>query len=318
MTDAINRGYFTAYPLYTSLFHVFLYLVHFKNPVFFYSVLYISLVVSLFFVMYKMSRRRVFSLIFAFLVSINPFLYGHSLMSYTNLPYTVMLAVGFAFILFSFFNRRLDFRDFFLGAILVSLSSWVRSTEPFWLLAFPFIILFSLYSKKIFHFIFLSLIVYSPKFVWFEFLKEYKVVSASYASRALVGVKNMALNIFSLNHNKILSYFFKNMIFPYSILLIVFFVSLLLLFYRLRKKGFGLNFKNAELIFWLLPSFLVILFLALMLLGLYLFMFSFGDYAFEIVDSAKRSTKPLVPIILFSVFANIYFVFNDYKYGKKV
>jgi len=321
MKDAINSGYFTAYPLYTSLSHTFLYLLGFKNPVFFYSFLYISLIVSLFFVMHRITHNRTFSLLFALLLSFNPFIYGHSLMSYTNLPYTVMIAVGFAYILFSFLNERLDFAAFTLGAVLVSLSSWVRSPEPFWLLAFPFIILFSLYSKKVFHFIFLSLVVYFPRFIWFEFLKEYKVVAGSYDSGALVGIKGMILNLLSLNHNKILSYFFENMVFPYSILLIVFSLSLLFLLYYLTIKKSNLDFKNIKNIKFvsrLLPSGLVLSMLALMLLGLYLFIFSFGDLAFEIVGSAERSTMPLVPITLFSIFINIHFIFNNNHYAKKI
>ena len=318
MTDAINGGYFTAYPLYTSLFHTFLYLLGFKNPVFFYSFLYVSLIVSLFFVMYGITHNRTFSLLFVLLLSSDPSIYGHSLMSYTNLPYTVMLAVGFAYILFSFFNKRLDFGAFVLGVILVALSSWVRSPEPFWLLAFPFIILFSVYSKKVFHLIFLSLIVYFPRFIWFEFLKEYKVVTGSYDSGSLVGVKGMILNLLSLDHSKILSYFFKNMISPYSILLIVFSLSLLFLLYYLTIKRSDLDLKNIKFVSWLLPSGLALSMLALMLLGLYLFMFSFGDLAFEIVGSAERSTMPLLPITLFSIFTNIHFIFNNNQYDRKV
>jgi len=316
MKDAINSGYFTAYPLYTSLSHTFLYLLGFKNPVFFYSFLYVSLIVSLFFAMHRITHNRIFSLLFALLLSFNPFIYGHSLMSYTNLPYTVMIAVGFAYILFSFLNERLDFGAFTLGAVLVSLSSWVRSPEPFWLLAFPFVILFSFYSKKLFHLIFISLVVYFPRFIWFEFLRDYKVVTGSYDSVYLTNFKNMVLGLYSLNHDKVISYFLKNMISPYNILLAVFVISLLFFFYCLGANR--IYFDDRRFVSCLLPSGLALSMLALMLLGLYLFMFSFGDLAFEIVGSAERSTMPLIPITLFSIFINIHFIFNNNHYAKKI
>lgn len=319
MTDAISRGYFTGYPLYTSLFHTFLYLIGFKNPVFFYAIIYINLVLVFHFIMLKISNNRSLSLVFAAFVSINSSIYTHSQMAYTNLSYSVFLAIGFAYLIYSFCEKKINLNLLYIGVLLVSLASWVRTSEPFWLLSIPFIILFLIYSKKILHTIALLLILYLPRFIWFKFLVEYKISESSYDTGALSLIKGMVLHFFSLNHIKILSYFYTNMLSPYNTLLIVFVISFsLLIYYVFVKKTFRFTLKNNQSIFIFLPSLLVLLSVAIMLLGLYLFMFLFGDIAYEIIGSAERSTMPLIPFILFSIFTNIFFIIKFLTSNRNV
>jgi len=319
MADAISRGYFTAYPLYTSLFHTFLYLFNFSNPVFIYTLLYMCLVSLFYFVMLRITNNRLLSLFLALFISINATIYRHSLISYTNSPYTIFLGVGFAYLIYSFFEKGIKTNMVYLGVLFISLGSWVRVSEPFWLLAVPFILLFLIYSKKIIHVLGLLFILYIPRFLWFKFLSDYKVIGRSNDIGSLLSIKGVVLNFFSLNQIKIISYFYKNMISPYSILLIIFLISFTLLaYYFFRKETAKFKLKNSQPLFLFLPSILVFLCIAIMLLGIYIFMFIFGDYAFKIVDSAERSTMPLIPFLLFSIFVNIYYVFKFLTHKKNV
>jgi len=53
---------------------------------------------------------------------------------------------------------------------------------------------------------------------------------------------------------------------------------------------------------------LVILSILIMLLGIYIFMFLFGDYAFQIAGSAERSSMPLIVFLLFSISINLFYI----------
>jgi len=109
------------------------------------------------------------------------------------------------------------------------------------------------------------------------------------------------------------------MLSPYNTLLIVFVISFsLLIYYVFVKKTFRFTLKNNQSIFIFLPSLLVLLSVAIMLLGLYLFMFLFGDIAYEIIGSAERSTMPLIPFILFSIFTNIFFIIKFLTSNRNV
>jgi len=308
MQDAITRGYFTGYPLYTSIIHTFLYLLNFKNPVFIYTLIYISLILTLFFVIYKISGKRLFSLVFALFISINSALYGHSIMSYTNLPYTVFLAVGFAYLIYSF-HRKLSLTYFYAGILLISLSSWVRASEPFWLLGVSFVIIFLIYSKKAIHVLSSLAILYLPRFLWFKFLSNSKIIEGSYDTGALSATKGLISNFLNLDQPKIISYFYNNMLLPYNALLLAFLASLILLIYFVFvKKMVKFNLRDDQSIFIFLPSALVILSILIMLLGIYIFMFLFGDYAFQIAGSAERSSMPLIVFLLFSISINLFYI----------
>jgi len=318
ITDAISRGYFTGYPLYTSLFHTFLYIIGFKNPIFIYTIIYINFILVFYFIMLKISNNQLISLAGAAFVSINSTIYAHSTIAYTNLSYAVFLAVGFAYIIYSYCENKINLSIFYIGVLFVSLASWIRTSEPFWLLSIPFILLFLVYSKKVIHFSISIFILYAPRFLWFRFLTKYGVINGSYDSGSLLTGKNMILHIFSLNHIKVLSYFYQNMISHYDTLLIAFLVSLVLLIYLVFvKKMIKFDFRNNLSVAMFLPSILVLLSLLIMLLGLYMFMFTYGDYALEIIDSAERSTMPIILFILFSIFTNLYYLVKITMHDKK-
>jgi len=318
MMSAISSGYFTNYPLYTSLLHTVLYLFNFSNPLFVYTILYICLVSTLFFVAFRISKNRLFSLILALFVSASHSIFGHSMMAYTNLPYAVFLAVGFVYIINSFKEKDINLRIFLYGAIFVSLSSWIRISEPFWLIGLFFVLLFLLYSRKIIYTVLVSLSLYLPRFLWFRFLTENGITTQNSDSRSLLIVNTIASNIFSLDHVKIISYFYQNMLSPQIVYLLAFIISLaLLIYYVFVKKLFTFDLRDNRCVFIFLPSLLVVLGILIMLFGLYGFMTSYGSYTSEIVASAERSTMPIILFILFSIFTNLYYLVKITMHDKK-
>nr|MBA4405208.1 hypothetical protein [Nanoarchaeum sp.] len=218
------------------------------------------------------------------------------------------MAVGFAYLIYSF-HRKLSLAYFYAGILLISLSSWARASEPFWLLGVPFAIIFLIYSKKVIHVLFSLAILYLPRFLWFKFLSNSKIIEGSYDTGALSATKGLISNFLNLDQPKIISYFYNNMLLPYNALLLAFLASLILLIYFVFvKKMVKFNLRDDQSIFIFLPSALVILSILIMLLGIYIFMFLFGDYAFQIVGSAERSSMPLIVFLLFSISINLFYI----------
>jgi hypothetical protein len=309
MQDAILRGYFTTYPLYTSLIHTFLYLFNFNNPVFIYTILYVSLIILSYFVLSRISGNMLLSLTFSLLISIHLLIFVHSTMSYTNLPFTVFLTSGFMYLVYYFYENITDTKTFFLGILLIALSGWVRVVEPFWLLSIPFLILLLVYTKKVFYFFITAIVLYVPRFLWFKFLSGYKFIGVGYDIKSAVSIESVILNITKFDHIKIMEYFYKNMLSPYNILLIVFTISLGLLVYIIFTKKL-VDLKIREFVALLLPSALVLLSVLIMLLGLYVFVFNFGNQAYDIADSATRSTMPLLLFLLLSIILNLLYLYK--------
>jgi hypothetical protein len=317
MYDAISRGYFTAYPLYTSLFHTYLYQINFNNPSFFYSILYITFVMLGFFISYRMTKRRLLSLLVSLFLAVNSFIYGHSLMSYTNLPYTIFLGTGFGYIMSSFRQSNVFSANFYIGVLLVSLSNWVRVSEPFWLIAFPVIIIFLIFTKKYLIALASAFSLYVIRYSWFKFLNVSNVLKTSYDTTNLYAVKDMSVNILDLKHIEAILYFYNNMVVPHKTLIFSFLTSLIVLvIYTLRNNKTFMYKSTRE---WLnivnifLPPLIVISFLLIMLAGVYLFMFRFDSYAIEIPDSAVRLSMVLIPITLLALVHNISFILKKIK-----
>jgi len=88
-----NFTYFAQYPLLTSLTHTIIYLFGGNNPQFTYSIYYVSFAVIFFSLINKESGRLIALIASLFLVT-SPEIFQHSIIAYTNLPYTILYVVG--------------------------------------------------------------------------------------------------------------------------------------------------------------------------------------------------------------------------------
>lgn len=146
MDDAIARGYFLGYPLFTSMAHTWYYLLGWGYPQFIYSLMYISFGI-LFYEAVRLFSTRLTSLFFTLLMLTSPTIFSNAAFAYTNLPYMVYYALG-TFYLFQWIVKR-NMSLLLVSALFMGLSTWVRSTEPFWLVNLGVMVLAS-YKKRIF------------------------------------------------------------------------------------------------------------------------------------------------------------------------
>lgn len=145
MWDAINRGYFFGYPLMTSMMNTWIYLLGFNFPRFMYSLIYICFA-AVFYSLLKLSTSRLNSLIFTLMLMISPQIFGHSYFDYTNMPYTAYFFISTAFLFLFTTNKKNS--HLILSALFMGVATWIRSTDPFWIVNIVVLLVWCLFNKK--------------------------------------------------------------------------------------------------------------------------------------------------------------------------
>lgn len=138
LQDISSNTYYLGYPLMTSLVHAAFYMVGSNSPQIFYALLYTNLI-GLAYGRVRSWTSRSYALIAALLVAYNPFLWEHATISYTNLPYSVFLLAGLLYAP----------NSLLLSGVLIGLSTWVRMSEPFWIVGLLLIAYYGYKQKNI-------------------------------------------------------------------------------------------------------------------------------------------------------------------------
>lgn len=287
MQDGISRGYFFGYPLFTSLSHTWLYLIGSKNPMPIYSFLYSSFLTVSYFI-FRKNASRTLSLIFVAILAVSPELYRQSQISYTNLPYTVYYVLGVGFIYLWSEYKTLNYLT--ISALLIGLSTWIRSTEPFWITVVALVFFLAFIFKKYLHGLIFIVIILTILLPW----KIYEASNSSTNGTVLVQIgaviDTLLFRFDPIKYKDILIFFIKYNIEPY---LLSFLIFLILLLYNLVI--FSKQFFHRSLILMLITANLSILFISSYTLSFY--------YAeiWKIPDSFTRLSMFFPPLIIFAL-----------------
>lgn len=128
--SGFTLGYFFQYPPFTSLLHAANYALGFQAAKVWYTLIYLSFVITFYALLRRRTTRGV-SLFGAVLLAYSPHFLEHATVAYTNLAYSAFLALGIVYLWLAG-DRKTPSRDWLVGTLLVALSLWVRSSEPFW------------------------------------------------------------------------------------------------------------------------------------------------------------------------------------------
>lgn len=294
MDDAIGRGYFTAYPMFGSLMHTFIYLTGVNSPMFFYSLLYISMLSVFYFLLRKVSGRSM-SLVGVLVLASNPLIFNHATMAYQNLPYTIYFALGVIYFSIGLENNHRSY--LLLGGLVFALSNWVRM--EFFLFFYLIIALYVLrafitkkYNKKIIIPIILSsILVYLVRYVWQGFIAEkFNTDSVNIGKSIGIYIQTM-LQVPNMSHlSGFFGYILKGFSMSFSFLPIIYFLCLFYLAYRRRlllSKRLGLL---------LLPLWGMVY----IIVGSYIFSLSYFGWL-EILESFYRLIMSFLPIYYYSI-----------------
>jgi len=282
---ALNNDYFVHYPLYTSLMHLFIYQAGLSNPLFIYSFLYLCFIIVFHFSLRRyVSRFR--SLIFTLILTFTPEFFGHSMMAYTNLPYSIFISLG-VFYLYRWI-KEYDFYILVLSALLVSLSSWVRITEPFWMVPILVFVFFSIKKKKWKELILFPLTVYSTYYLWKSFMTfTFSLLNIN----PLVPVSSYFSILFNFDIARwleVFDYLYKSVFSTWGALFFAFLISIAFAFYRREKS------ENRIFLF------VILVFFVFLIVGTYLFSFTDSSWR-AIPDSARRMSMFLIPLIIYLI-----------------
>lgn len=281
ISPALLFRYYLQYPLYTSLSHFWFYVNGIKNPMFFYSLNYISLVI-LFYALVKRIASRSNALFFTFLLAISSVIYQNSMIAYTNLPYTTMLVLGSLYLFFWIKQNGKD--DLIISMLLISLSTWVRSSEPFWAIPLGFASLILLKRQKFFMAAVYPIVVFTTRNSWFAF-KKY-VFGSSPSTFGSIRLAAFRVDRFF----EVGRYILKNAILPYKIFLAIFIFALLILFTKKSKINFSQIYLALLIIAVFLGEFA----------GTYIISFSYDKWVL-VGDSVTRMMFFIIPLIIFFV-----------------
>lgn len=276
---SIHR-YYLGYPLLTSLSHTFVYLMGGKNPHFLYSINYIAFIVSFYYLVKRVMTRKI-ALLMSFLLAISFEIYDHSKLAYTNLPYTIYYCLGVIFLFFWIKNK--NSKSLIISGILVGLSTWTRSSEPFWIVPLLVVFLILISQKKIFGILEYFLIFFSIKLPWDFYItnKGEDITNISQYSSL-----KLTLNLIINRAFEVTNYFYLNVLKKEALLYLIFLLGL-----------FFISKKDKAVFYFAL---MVLLNLAIIGGGIFLYSFIYPKWT-TIGDSVSRMSMIFVPLIIFFI-----------------
>ena len=285
MKEAFIYDYYYSYPLLTSLAHTIIYIAGGKYPQFLHSLYYLSLGLAFYGFLREFVSRKIGLFATLLLLVAQPLFY-HSLLSLTNLPFSVYLSLG-AICVF-LWDKKKKVGYLILSALLVGLSSWTRSVEPFWLAIFLAVVAVSIYRKKVW-----NIVTYSALF--FPLSRIWKVFQATVAGKQVLtagagdGYAKILPALLDFSRwAKIMEFLYKHVITPWGATFAVFILATISLFiFKEQKKLF------------------LIFFMTFLLLGVLVggtFVFSlYVDNWYAIGDATERLSMFFYPLLIYCI-----------------
>jgi len=300
MIEGVARGYFFNYPLLTSLSHTWIYLTGITNPMFYYFLLYLSFLIVFYYCLRRYVPRGL-SLIGMLFLAVTPEVFQHSQMSYTNLPYTIYLTLAFIYFYIWFNNKKMT--TLVISSILLALSTWTRSSEPFWLVPIFLLIIYSFWKRKPLPIV-LYLAIFLPiQRIWNIF--QTKMLGQQFSTSEMMKFSTSTIfnNISFDRMIEVFVYLYNNVFATWGILGIIF------IFIFIYKT---LNRRKDITIFFLI---LTLLSACLLYISAYVFSFTQVDWK-GIPDSARRMSIFFLPLIIFNIFLFIGDLGRSVKLGR--
>ncbi|MFZ5366048.1 MAG: hypothetical protein ACOZBZ_02025 [Patescibacteria group bacterium] len=271
-------AYNYVYPFSTSLMHTLIYIGGGSNPQFLYSLFYASLV----FLLYACLRRRLprlFSLLLGATLASTPEILFPSTIAYPNIPYAFYFSFSTIYFWEWIFYQKTGF--LVVSALFLGLASWIRNTEPFWIVNIFFILIFLLYKRKLLLTLFYAVVFLTLSQLW----PVYQKYIFSHVSSIVFSPPQT----FSFDLTKVP---------PVTIFVLRFFIKdwigYLFILFMLVILSWRKAIKNLFILFWLGG------YLFLSLVGTYFFAVSF-PWWYKVGGSASRLSVFLAPLILYTI-----------------
>ncbi len=295
--NGLQLGYFFQYPPFTSILHALTYGVGVIYSKIWYSLLYFCFLLS-FYQILRQRSKRIISIIGTIILATTPALLVHAKMAYTNLPYTIYLGLGFLYLL-SWIKTGQRYQ-LFVGAVLIATSTWIRMTEPFWLLSTVFFLIgLGRYRKQWLIIMLSGLLIVFFKQPWMLYISQLQGAdAASLANSVPPADIKTSLSLSQLYDrfkqvSLFLSTTLRGTLSPYILAILLSFYSTIFKRKYYHLLDFGL---------------FVILLLSIFA-GTYVFSFRFPEWT-SIPDSATRMSMFLYPLMIYLIMISDFWNFE--------
>lgn len=280
LRDIVDSSYYLSYPLFVSLTHAAIYFVGGVNAQGMHSILFVAFLAVIYGRLTTWTSHRV-GLLGVLLTLFTYELMMHSTIAYANLPYSIFLTVGMFYAVSE--SARLSGRYLIFAGIFLGLSTWVRTTEVFWVIGLIYILWYGYQLRLIKHAILGILLFFLIRQSWI-FYYGYLVAHLAVPPLAPAPILS-AHTLTSILHNipQIIEYISKNVLGPY------------LGFWGMTIGIFVLSFRLS------LPraralALIPLITFALSTIGIAIYSTFFPTW-FAIGDSARRMLLFLMPLI---------------------
>lgn len=285
----IDAGaYFMSYPLMISLVHAIVYMLGGINAQGIHAVIFAALIA----IVYGRMRQwtnPIYALLACALITTNSEIFSHATFAYTNLPYTTYLITGILYAISAVRTERSSNYFLLLSGLLIGLSSWIRSSEIFWVAGILLIIVQGWKSQKKLTSIVSVLIVILIRLSWSSFIQT-AFGAINIPTDSLVNHLNLvALQRIVSNLREIYWYLYLNVISPYLGYWLITAPAILVC-----------GLKRDLKLFYLIAS--IIISAGMVIVGVMIFSTYYTTWN-EIGDSARRMMLFIVPL---SFIAGVY------------
>lgn len=276
-------AYFLSYPLMISLVHAVVYMLGGASAQGMHAVIFASFIAVVYGRMRNWTNLS-YALITCLLLVGQNELFDHATFAYTNLPYTAYLVAGILY------ATSAGTYSLLISALLIGSSTWVRSSEVFWIVGLLILIVQSIRFKKLSYILISIFVIMGMRLAWSSF------VISIFKSIGFTTETNLShINIDAIGKiipklEQIYWYLYLNIISPY---LGIWFLTIPTVVTVIIKK----NYKLLLLLSTILLS-------AGMVVGGVMIFSTYYSTWNEIGDSARRMILFVIPLaIITSVYA---------------
>lgn len=201
-------AYFMSYPLMISLVHAAVYMVGGTSAQGMHALIFAAFIAIIYGRMNTWTNRR-YAVSTCLLIMLQNEIFSHATFAYTNLPYTSFLIAGILYVISS------EKYALIFGGVLLALSTWVRSSEVFWIIGVILLIWQGLRMKRIvFSVIAISFIVV-VRITWSTYLTAL-YLALNHTTNSTVSHFTLS-SLLQIMHNlrEIVWYLYLNVVSPY-------------------------------------------------------------------------------------------------------
>ena len=176
LRDITDSSYYVSYPLMVSLVHAVVYMLGGVSAQGIHALILTAFIAVVYGRM-KTWTNLTYALVTCILIIGQNEIFAHATYAYTNLPYLAYLVTG---IIYAVSATKKDVYFLPFAGILIGLSTWVRTSETFWVIGMILILVQGWLTKHRYMGIISAIMVLMFRFTWTTYLNQV-LVSINYS-----------------------------------------------------------------------------------------------------------------------------------------